>query len=78
MLEPQRDERAGNGRTEAQSVCSQSSALLLRVERCLLGLARLVDSGPARFNNTDQRIVIQNNKERAAAAAVDEAAETRS
>lgn len=39
----------------------RAAVLLLRVERCLLGLARLVDSGPAWFNNTDQRIVIQNN-----------------
>lgn len=39
----------------------KAGALLSRVERCLLGLVRLVDSGLARLNNTDQRIVIRNN-----------------
>lgn len=66
MLEPQRTERErekqehGDGET-ARVFVLRAAVLLLRVERCLLGLARLVDSGPAWFNNTDQRIVIQNN-----------------
>lgn len=42
----------------------KAGALLLRVEQCLLGPARLVDSGLARLNNTDQRIVIQKNNVR--------------
>lgn len=42
----------------------KAGALLLRVEQCLLGPVRLVDSGLARFNNTDQRIVIRKNNVR--------------
>lgn len=72
ILKPQRNERERETWRQRDSrgvFVLKARVLLLRVERCLLGLARVVDSGPAWFNNTDQRIVIQNNNKRRAALA---------
>lgn len=55
-------EEQDQGDGEAASVfVLKVGLLLLRVERCLLGEGRVVDSGLAWFNNIDQRIAIQNN-----------------
>ncbi len=72
----ERETRTWRQRDGRRVFVLKAGVLLLRVEQCLLGLARLVDSGLAWFNNTDQRIVIQNNNTRGQRWLVDEPTET--
>ena len=63
--EDERERENMETQRQPESVCSQSWSIAVEGGAMPSGIAEgVVDSGPAWFNNTHQRIVIQNNNVR--------------